>query len=883
LSKAAVVKNNIFTLHLDTAATIAEVRRDKYMQPGETDWAQTCKRVAVATLPDDTVRSEALWSLLEAGVACPAGRVWAGAGTDKNVTMINCFVAPELQDSMRTEPNMPGLGIMDCLASVAYSMQMGGGVGTDFSPLRPKGALVKRVNAPASGPLPFMDMWNTMCQSIMSAGYRRGAMMATIRIDHPDVEAFITAKHDPSRLRMFNVSVLVTDAFMDAVAKDLVWELGSYNPPFDDRFNQKTMLRDGKPWYVYKILPARELWDTLMKSTYKYSEPGVIFIDRVNKENNLWYCENISCTNPCGEQPLPPNQNCNLSHVNLAKCFRGLPFTSECMVDYERIKHAACLLIRMGDNIIDLTPWPTEAQKAEAMKTRRIGLGFTGLADLLMFLRVDYRTAEARNIAGKIMKTIRDAAYSESVQLAKEKGPFPAFEYAKYIQGPFVRKLSKYVLAGIKEYGIRNSHLLTIAPVGTVSIAAADNVSSGIEPCFSFRYNRKILQPDNTYKEGVMENYAFRVFANTFYLGEAEDALRDIDKTDYMVTTKDLKPEHHIAMQAVVQEYVDSSISKTVNLPAEISFEDFKGVYAKAYELGCKGCTTYRPEPTSGRGEILSEIVISETGVTINADSIRIEPGLFGIGSETIPPLGTIMADPGIVKAFQDTAADKEWLDTSDEAKESWIMSAKAAGFFTEEKIDASDILEATEEWFKKAKLKLPELRKRPEVLKGETYKLDWASMGAAMYMTINDEVRADGSLEPYEVFINTKAAQYSPWIVALTRMISAVMRKGGDLRFIPEELSQVHSSMGGQYVGKEFVPSEIALIGIKMMEHFRNIGYAKPNEWLDTYKGEVIDTQSRGVEAEKGGECPACHRFTLYKQEGCDNCTSCGYNKCGG
>lgn len=791
-----------FRLHPETAAFVDEIQRAKYMLPGEA-WLDANRRVASAIFASDLTRATALEQELESKRACPAGRVLAGAGSGKNVTWWNCFVSPLLQDSMRTDPTRPGLGIMDTLASVAFSMQMGGGVGTDFSPLRPANALVRRIAATASGPLAFMDMWDAMCRTIMSAGYRRGAMMATIRCDHPDLLAIIRAKHDPARLRMFNVSVLVTDAFMLAVEEDAIWELGHWEPPFDASKILSVEVRGDRSWYVYERLPARQIWNELMESTYRYAEPGVIFIDRINHANNLWYCEDIQCTNPCGEQPLPPDANCNLSHVNLARCTAGRPFTGDCTFDLDAIEQVTRLLVRMSDKVIDLSPVPTEAQRVEGLDKRRIGVGITSLANALMFIRQRYGSAGAITATDSVMRSIRDAAYRESVEIARELGPFPMFDRDRYLKGEFIATLPEDVRDGIAEHGIRNALLLTVAPTGTVSIAQADNSSGGLEPVFLARYRRKVLQPDNSFKESVIEDFGFRVYANCLFDGDLDRALL-APLPDYMVTTADLTPEDHLLTQAAVQRNVDASVSKTINVSTDTPFDAFTNIYLRAYELGCKGCTTYREVPDSGRGSVLSAI-------------------------------------------------------------------------------DTSDIPEAGEEFFKKAKLKMPRTdRERPEVLDGKSYRLRWAGLPYPMFLTVNDEVTADGRRIPYEVFINSKAVDYAHWVSALTRMISAVMRKGGDLRFIPGELKAVWSARGGEFIDKRFVPSEVALIGMTLERHFRDIGYIANTSGSAVSDAEVQISGVHYAELGIGRECSACGALQVVRAEGCEKCLACGWSNCG-
>lgn len=598
--------NQAIRLSSDTTNLITEVRLEKYSLPGES-WDNVHRRVAAALFPNDLPSRQDFYIELVARRACPAGRVLAGAGTDKRVTWWNCFVAPLLQDSMRTEPSLPGLGIMDALASVAYSMQMGGGVGTDFSPLRPSGGLVERLMASASGPIAFMMMWDAMCRTVMSAGNRRGAMMATLRCDHPDAPAFVRAKLDGGVLRMFNVSLLITDAFMRAVELDQEWELGHHVPPFDKSSIRRIAERGGKPWYVYEVVRAREFWQTIMETTYSSAEPGVIFIDRVNEMNNLWYCEDISCTNPCGEQPLPPDQNCNLSHVNLSRCVIGTPFSDDCRFDLEVIARVTRLLVRAADAVIDLSPVPTEAQRAEANAKRRIGLGVTGLANALAFVGARYGSPDSVEEIRRVMRVIRDSAYLESVQLAVEKEPFPAYDRDKYLAGKFVSGLPDEIRSAVADHGIRNALLLTVAPTGTVSIAQADNSSSGLEPVFLARSVRRKLEPDGSFSEHVVEDFGFRVYANVKFDGDLDAALAD-PLPSYLVTTADLVPEDHLVVQATVQKYIDSAVSKTINVPTDTPFDEFVDIYRRAYDLGCKGCTTYREVPDSGRGAVLTAV-----------------------------------------------------------------------------------------------------------------------------------------------------------------------------------------------------------------------------------------------------------------------------------
>jgi ribonucleoside-diphosphate reductase alpha chain len=493
----------------------------------------------------------------------PAGRILSGAGTDRRVTLFNCFVMGDIADDLGS--------IFAHLREAALTMQQGGGIGYDFSSLRPKGAPVRGVGADASGPLSFMDVWDAMCRTIMSAGARRGAMMATLRCDHPDIEDFIAAKHQAGRLRNFNLSVLATDAFMAAVETDAEWLLV---------FGGVT----------YKTIRAKALFDAITRATYDYAEPGVIFIDRINARNNLHYCETIHATNPCGEQPLPPYGACLLGSINLARLIHQ-PFTTGAHLIDAELADLVEVAVRLLDNAIDISGFPLEEQRREALAKRRIGLGMTGLADALMMCGLRYGSAEAADTAGRWAHQIERAAYTASAHLAAEKGSFPLFDPKPYLSGETIRGLDQDVRALIAEGGIRNALLTSVAPTGTISLVA-DNVSSGIEPVFALAYTRKVLQPDGSKIEEEVSDYAVRLFRDKF--GD------EAPLPTCFVTAQDLTPAEHVRMQAAVQRHVDSAISKTVNVPADISFAAFQQVYLDAYRSGCKGCTTYRPNDITG-------------------------------------------------------------------------------------------------------------------------------------------------------------------------------------------------------------------------------------------------------------------------------------------
>ncbi len=1090
----------------------------------------------------------AFYEAMEGFRFLPAGRIVAGAGTERNVTLFNCFVMGAIPDDMA--------GIFDHLKEAALTMQQGGGIGYDFSTLRPKGAPVRGVGADASGPLSFMDVWDAMCRTIMSAGYRRGAMMATMRCDHPDIEAFVEAKREPGRLRMFNLSVLATDAFMKAVADDQPWEL-SFGGTH------------------YKTVPARELWDRIMRATYGYAEPGVIFIDRINRLNNLHYCETIAATNPCvtadtwvhttegprqagelvgrpfaalvggraspsgpdgffrtgckpvirlrtcegfalrltadhpvrvvraltrwraveewcpagelkpgdlvvmhnhreapswpgphtaaegylmgllvgdgvlkadkavlsawpaklaangsptfgidsvmaeaeaaartlphrsdfrgwievpgrgeyrlalgalkalaselgltpgdkritpaiegsssefcraflrgffdadgtvvgsqdkgvsvrlaqsdatrleaaqrmllrfgivsrlyrerrprgwrnlpdgsgghkpywceadhelvisrdnvarfaeiigfadgkkagrlrallatyrrqlnrerfvaeietlasdgeaevfdvqipgtnafdanglyvhncGEQPLPPYGACLLGSINLAALVRD-PFETKATIDLGELERLVPIAVRMMDNVTEVSNFPLAQQRHEAHAKRRIGLGVTGLADALILCGVRYGSAAAVELTEAWTKAITRAAYLASAELAAEKGSFPLFDKARFLKSAFVEGLDEEVRAAIAAHGMRNSHLTSIAPTGTISIFA-DNVSSGLEPVFSFKYSRNVLMPDGTRREEEVSDYAYRLFRRL--KGDAAPL------PDAFVDAQHLSPRDHLVIQAAAQKHIDSSISKTINVPVNIGFDEFKDVYALAYELGCKGCTTYRPNVVTGA--VLAVTKETEAGAGPHEPRLPLEE------------------------------------------------AARHADAF-----EAGGVVYMTRPL------------DRPEALPGRTYKIRWPDSDHAIYITVNDIVR-DGRRRPFEVFINSKNMEHYAWTVGLTRMISAVFRRGGDVSFVVDELKAVFDPRGGQWMEGRYVPSLLAAIGEVIERHMIDIGFLpNPKEEREHF----LERKAVGMPELSLRQCPKCGQAALIRQEDCDVCTSCGYSKCG-
>ena len=689
----------------------------------------------------------------------PAGRIIAGSGTARNVTLFNCFVMGVIPDSMS--------GIFDMLKEAALTMQQGGGIGYDFSTIRPKGSIVKGIAADASGPVSFMDVWDSMCRTIMSAGSRRGAMMATMRCDHPDIEEFIAAKSDSKKLRMFNLSVLVSDAFMEALKKGEDWRL---------TFNDK----------IYKVIKAADLWDKIMRATYNYAEPGVIFIDRINEANNLRYCETITATNPCGEQPLPPYGACLLGSINLARLVE-YPFGENAHLDVSQLENLVATAVRMMDNVIEVSQFPLEVQKLEALNKRRIGLGVTGLADALLMVGLRYGSDEAVEKTEEWMKLIARASYKASINLAKEKGAFSLFDPEKLIASGNMKQMDDDIKQAVRKFGLRNALLTSIAPTGTISLYAG-NVSSGIEPVFAYSYTRKVLQNDGSHIEEEVVDYAVQMWRDKF--GDAQ-------LPDYFVSAQNLTPSDHVKMQAAAQKWVDSSISKTINCPEDISFDDFKEVYMQAYDTGCKGCTTYRPNEVTG--------------------------SVLSVASE------------------EKSKSEKE--------------------------IDGEVIY-------------MSEPLERPNTLDGNTYKLRWPDSEHAIYVTINDIIVND-QRRPFEVFINSKNMEHFAWTVGLTRMISAVFRRGGDVSFVVDELKAVFDPRGGAWVNGKYIPSILAAIGGVLEEHMVKIGFImNSDEMLSHQKGDLSKVEK--LKRLKQKSCTSCGQFDLQMIEGCMTCRSCGYSKCG-
>lgn len=742
-----------------------DVWASKYKWKDEATLEDSCVRVCEGVYKNDT-ESHKLQALdaMQAGLWMPAGRILAGAGTTKRVTLMNCYVNGILQDSMES--------IIEGVKNTMLTTQQGGGMGTAFGTLRPENALLLRTHSKASGPIPFMIGQDGEVRAVRSAGDRRGAQMYTITDTHPDLMAFIKVKQQPGVLTTANISILVTDAFMEAVREDEDWLLYFSVPTWHKRSGDLEALdfvdeETGIQQYVYSVWKARDLWAEITKATYEYSEPGVLFIDRINDLNNLSYCEEITCTNPCGEQPLPPHGTCNLGAVNLARMVRK-PFTAQASFNWALLRRITQIGTRFLDNVIDVTGYPLPEQEQEELNKRRLGLGITGLADALAQLGFRYGDAKSGDFAEQMMETICETAYGASIELSKERGCFPMLDLDGYLApNTFAgQRLHSSVHAAIRKDGIRNSLLLTNAPTGTTSVTYGD-VSSGLEPVFAHSSKRKVRQErDDEWKEYVTVGYGARLFYKLY--GDKTPLPR------HMVQTADLTVEEHVFMQARIQKWVDASCSKTVNIPESMPYDQFVKVYDLAYNWGCKGCTTYRPSKVRG--------------------SILIDTSIPSAGDTTLIP--------------------------------------------------------AT----------------RPQRLSGYTDKIKWPQRSSALYLTINFL-----NDKPFEVMINSKDARDAEWTMALSLMITGILRKGGDVSFIAEELQQIQSIYNFAFIdGKRYgsLPAYIGSILGPLLTGTNEAPLAITNQ----AEAETIVT---------GDFCPECHQPTLIKESACEKCTNCTYSKC--
>lgn len=790
---------------------ILKVWKDKYAYKLENQPKDTFNRVARAIMPEEP---DLAYEAMAEGLFCPGGRILTGAGTDKAVTMMNCYVNETLDDSIE--------GILRGFGNTVSTLRRGGGIGTDFTPLRPRGSELKTLGhgAEASGPIPYMKMWCQGSATIKSAGERRGAMMTTLAVWHPDIEEFITCKHEKGVMTETNISVLVTDDFMEAVKMDLQFALRHKCPPPDRGRVEKTMDFGGEQYWVWKWVNARELWQKILRSTYEYSEPGVIFIDRVNAKNNLRDREVISCTNPCGEQPLPPNGCCLLGAVNLSRMILQ-PFTQAARINLELLRKVVELAIEFLDNVIDITAYPLEAQRLEELNKRRIGLGVMGLGDALAMIGFRYGSAAAINWTDSIWKYIREVAYRTSARLAATRGRAPIWQdgIPRYVY----EGLSSDTQQLIARRGLRNSHLLNIAPTGTTALLF-DNTSGGVEPIFALTQRRKILQKDNTWKEVELTDYAVEVWRKV-HPGVHFDSMRT---EGGMATTDQLTVQEHLKMQAVCQKHIDASVSKTINIPTDMSFEDFEYVYQRAYDFDCKGCTTYRPSAV--RGSILE----SADKQTKSAD----ERGMY-------------------IKLVQ----------TEDEGSAVEVVTTR---------VTVSGPVMSK--------------RARPSELAGVTHKIKWPTYDAAIYMTVNTDdegVPLEVMINTKNAVSDDWIRGFTLMATAVMRLLGAeayfiaeewkqVHSAGNGAWFKDEDETE------GRYY-----PSIIAYMGHILSGYYTEDVKASFTNTANS--GEPPSTPPASVALARPmvdrpmdtPKCPKCGGRNLIRKEGCITCDDCGTSNC--
>jgi ribonucleoside-diphosphate reductase alpha chain len=795
-----------------------DVLAEKYLKPGEHSAQDIFRRVAKA-LASVEPKDQALWqerflSNLQRG-AIGAGRIMSAAGTDIQATLINCFVQP-VGDCIQGTDKDGYPGIYEALREAAETMRRGGGVGYDFSRIRPKGARVKGTASIASGPCSYINVFDQSCSTVESAGARRGAQMGVLRIDHPDVQEFITAKRTPGRWNNFNVSVGVTDDFMQAVEQDLDWPLVHTAEPSESLIQAGAHQLENGHW-VYRTLRARDLWDTVMQSAYDFAEPGILFLDNINRDNNLRYCERIDATNPCGEQPLPSYGCCDLGPIILTR-FVHNPFNvhGKAAFDFDGFSEVVATQVRALDNVLDVTFWPLKEQHQQAMAKRRIGVGFTGLGDTLVMLGLRYDHHDGREMATQIARTMRDVAYRASVDLAKEKGIFPEFDAQQYLSdGTFASRLPAEIKQAIAKHGIRNSHLISIAPTGTVSLAFADNASNGIEPAFSWRYHRKKREADGTTQEYAVEDHAWRLYRE---LGGNTESL-----PNYFISALELSATDHIAMMQAVQPFVDTAISKTVNIPADYPYEDFKQLYAQAWRADLKGLATYRPNNILG-----SVLSTSASNSTENNDSAaNANDCIQAPATPTIDPMRTVIEKRP--KGGLPAIAEKIDYVTQDGQKTLYIV----VSFLAMTDAQTGETLERAIEFF----------------------------------MPVG------------------QSDQSQQWITASMRLLSLAAR-GGFLDRALSDMRKVVWDRGPVRLGSITKPdgtevprwhdSEVAAIAYALQ---RIIDSRRGLVTDKTPMQPVNQTNS----VLPGRHCPECGAHAMIRKDGCDYCTACGHiGSCG-